>query len=95
MAWYVVYLCLGILVGITAFIIGQIEEYFTEWRILATEEYKDNIGLGWVIYCLFGVLYVGLAATFTAYLAPGAAGSGTAEMMGYLNGVRYPSFLGV
>lgn len=41
------------------------------------------------------MLYVGLAATFTAYVAPGAAGSGTAEMMGYLNGVRYPSFLGV
>ncbi len=29
------------------------------------------------------------------YVGPGAVGSGTAEMMGYTNGVRYPNFLGV
>ncbi len=31
-AWYTIYLFLGIIVGIVAFVIDQIEEYFTDWR---------------------------------------------------------------
>ncbi len=33
------------------------------------------------------------AAILTAYVGPGAAGSGTAELMGYLNGINYPKFI--
>ena len=31
----------------------------------------------------------------TTYWGQGAAGSGVAEMIGYLNGVNYPGFLGI
>ena len=31
----------------------------------------------------------------TTYYGPGAVGSGVGEMIGYLNGVNYPNFLGV
>ena len=31
----------------------------------------------------------------TTYYGPGAAGSGVAEMIGYMNGVNYPGFLGI
>ena len=95
-AWYTIYLFLGIIVGIVAFIIDQIEEYFTDWRNEATDKYdNDTEGLAWLIYTLFGVLYVAIAAILTVYVGPGAVGSGTAEMMGYTNGVRYPNFLGI
>ena len=95
-AWYTIYLFLGIIVGILAFIIDQIEEYFTDWRNKATDKYdSDNAGLAWFIYTLFGILYVGISSVLTVYVGPGASGSGTAEMMGYTNGVRYPNFLGI
>ena len=32
----------------------------------------------------------GMAAGLTVYVAPGATGSGIPELMGYLNGVKYP-----
>jgi chloride channel 7 len=31
----------------------------------------------------------------TTYWAPGASGSGVAEMIGYLNGVNYPNIIGI
>lgn len=95
-SWYVIYLCQGIILGIVAFIIEIIEEFSIDWRIAATDEYDDdNLFVAWIIYTLFGILYVGLAAILTVYIGPGAAGSGTAEMMAYTNGVRYPNFLSV
>lgn len=39
---------------------------------------------------------MGLAAgIMTVYYGPGAMGSGVAEMIGYMNGVNYPEFLGI
>jgi chloride channel 7 len=40
---------------------------------------------------LFGVI----SASLTTYWAPSAAGSGVAELIGYLNGVNYPGFIGI
>ena len=42
------------------------------------------------IVCLYGLL----AGLLTTYWGPGAAGSGVAELIGYLNGVDYKDFLG-
>ena len=44
-----------------------------------------------LIVCLYGLL----AGLLTTYWGPGAAGSGVAELIGYLNGVDYKDFLGV
>ena len=41
------------------------------------------------------MLFGTLAGIMTTYYGPGAAGSGVAEMIGYLNGVNYPNFIGV
>lgn len=35
-----------------------------------------------------------IAGLMTTYFGPGASGSGVAELVGYLNGVNYPNFLG-
>jgi len=36
-----------------------------------------------------------LAGLMTTYYGPGANGSGVAELIGYMNGVNYPDFIGV
>ena len=41
--------------------------------------------------CLFGVI----SASLTTYWGQAAAGSGVAELIGYLNGVNYPGFIGI
>ena len=43
------------------------------------------------LVCLFGVI----SSSLTTYWAPAAAGSGVAELIGYLNGVNYPGFIGI
>ena len=43
------------------------------------------------ICCLCGLA----ASAMTTYYGPGAAGSGVAELIGYMNGVNYPNFIGV
>lgn len=46
-------------------------------------------------YCgLAAVLGLG-AGLLTVYYGPGANGSGVAEMIGYMNGVNYPDFIGI
>merc|ERR1719453_244120 len=44
--------------------------------------------------CICAVLGA-LAGLLTTYYGPGAAGSGVAELIGYMNGVNYPDFIGV
>ena len=36
-----------------------------------------------------------IAGVMTTYWGQGAAGSGVAELIGYLNGVNYPGFIGI
>lgn len=40
-----------------------------------------------VSFVLISVTFAGLAALMTVYIGPGALGSGTAELMAYLNGI--------
>ena len=42
-------------------------------------------------YVIYSIILSSLAAVLTVYLAPGAAGSGIPEIMGVLNGVKYPN----
>lgn len=44
-------------------------------------------------YVIYSVILSSLAAVLTVYVAPGAAGSGIPELMGVLNGVKYPNIL--
>jgi H+/Cl- antiporter ClcA len=53
----------------------------------------NNMGLGWFVYACFAVFFMLLSSLLTIYVAPAALGSGVAETMGMLNGVKYPDFL--
>lgn len=44
-------------------------------------------------YVIYSVILASCAGVLTVYIAPGAAGSGMPEMMGTLNGVKYPDVL--
>jgi chloride channel 7 len=41
------------------------------------------------------IVFGGIACIITLKIAPGAAGSGIAEIMGYLNGVNVDKIIGV
>ena len=42
-------------------------------------------------YVIYSIILSSLAAVLTVYVAPGASGSGIPELMGVLNGVKYPN----
>jgi H+/Cl- antiporter ClcA len=54
-----------------------------------------NIAIGWLVDLAFAILYVLLASLLTMYVGPGAMGSGVAEAMGMLNGIKYPNYVGI
>ena len=41
-------------------------------------------------YVIYSFILSSLSAVLTVYVAPGASGSGIPEIMGVLNGVKYP-----
>ncbi len=51
--------------------------------------------MGLMTFLVFSLLFGGTAAIMTVFIAPGAASGGTPELMGYLNGINYPDFIGV
>jgi chloride channel 7 len=50
--------------------------------------------LGWLFFTLFSIGMAFITAVLIAYKAPLAAGSGTPELIGYLNGINLPDFFG-
>ena len=40
-------------------------------------------------------IFATIASLLTTYYGPGASGSGVAELIGYMNGVNYPEFIGI
>ncbi len=51
---------------------------------------KDNEVAAWLFYSFYSVLLVLIATIMTLWWGPGSAGSGVAEVIGYVNGVNYP-----
>ncbi len=49
--------------------------------------------LAFFFYSGFAVVSVTLAVFLTVYVAPGANGSGTVEIMGMFNGINYPKII--
>lgn len=44
-------------------------------------------------YLIYSAIYGGFGGAMTVYVGPAAAGSGTAELIAYLNGIHYPGFI--
>lgn len=49
----------------------------------------------WLFFACFAGCLGLIAGVMTTYYGPGAAGSGVAELIGYLNGINYPNFISI
>lgn len=95
---WICFLVVGIVTGIAAFIIDRIVESFILWKWSITQMIIANnksFGLAMLTFVALSVLFGGIAALLTVFVGPGAVGSGTTELMAYLNGINYPKFIGV
>jgi H+/Cl- antiporter ClcA len=50
--------------------------------------------MAWLFLIGFAFVLACIATIMTIYIGPGANGSGIAEIMAILNGVKYPGFIG-
>lgn len=95
--WFAFFI-IGVLVGLTAFVMAFCEEKLVDWRDEIVEKLlekdENNQGVTWAFlsFWCFGLAAIGSALTI--YIGPGAAGSGIAEIIAVLNGVNYPGFIG-
>ena len=83
--------------GVFAFLLDIIQEQLADLKYDNAKDvmHNDSITLGWLVDLGFSALYVLAAAILTIYVGPGAQGSGVAECMGYLNGVKYPNYISI
>ena len=51
---------------------------------------KGNIVNAWLFYTLYGTALCLFSCAMTVWWGSGAAGSGVAEIIGYVNGINYP-----
>ena len=68
-----------------------------EKRLLADkviDGQSERLAHGWAFFSGVSICFVLVAALATVYWAPGATGSGNAELIAYLNGVNYPKLIG-
>jgi H+/Cl- antiporter ClcA len=86
------YVILGILTGLSGFLMDTIEETLVHFKDHFTQHQIDanNLTQSWLFYAFFSAFLGVLSCTMTAYWGPGAAGSGVAEIIGYCSGVNYP-----
>ena len=52
------------------------------------------MALGWIVFSGMSVVFALASSILTVLYGPGANGSGVAELIGYLNGINYPGFIG-
>ena len=97
MEW-VAYLCIGLTVGLITAIMSRTEAFMIHEKRLVTDHIiggtNADLMRGWLFYTGVAIITVGIASYLTAFKAPGAAGSGNAELIAYLNGVNYPKIIG-
>lgn len=105
---WVAFVIAGFIIGLTAFCMAQLEEFLVDKnRMLLQYIINENsvngqnnsAGLNFwlpaLTFSCFCALLGLLAGLMTTYYGQGASGSGVAELIGYMNGINYPDFIGV
>jgi chloride channel 7 len=92
---WLIYLLTGALTGVTAFLIGTVEEFLVEIRWHSSQKVINSgyFFSAYLLYMILGIAFAVTALVLTIYVAPGAQGSGIPEIMAYLNGINYPGFI--
>lgn len=82
--------------GTLAFLLDIFTETLISLRWESTQKVVvDNVGLGWLVLVLYSLFFMLIASLITVYIGPGSTGSGVAETMGILNGVKAPDFISI
>jgi len=89
------YALVGVICGVIAFTIDILVDNLVLWKWSVSQLIIDEKPMGYAMltFVAFSILLGGTAALLTVYVGPGAAGSGMAELMSYLNGINYPGFI--
>lgn len=88
---------MGVIIALFAFVMDVIEESLVHFKDHFTQHQIDNQDItgSWLFYCTFSAFLGVISCTLTTFWGPGAAGSGVAEIIGYLNGVNYPDTIDI
>jgi chloride channel 7 len=87
----------GVLAGVSAFLIDVIVDNLVIWKWSVAQSIMVNQSLSsaMLTFIMMSSLIGGSAAILTVFVGPGAIGSGTTELIAYLNGINYPKFIGM
>ena len=91
------YIMLGVFIGATAALMDLIEETLVHFKDHFTQLQieQNNLLSSWIFYATFSAFLGVLSCTLTTFWGPGAAGSGVAEIIGYVNGINYPETINI
>ena len=98
------FLLLGIMIGTITFCMAFMEETISDGIVAGMEVHmQDNLDSGdgskyfgpWIYYAFICAIFALVSGVMTTYWGQGAAGSGVAELIGYMNGVNYPGFISI
>ena len=92
MEW-VAYALIGLCTGLCTAIMSNMEVHLIHEKRLIVDSVingeTDRLMHGWAFFTGASICFVFVAAALTVWWAPGAVGSGNAELIAYLNGVNY------
>lgn len=97
---YLIYLLIGVSTGLICVLITGAEDEFSRLKARITDDIingeaaitEPTMYWGWFFFTGFSVGVAYVTSVLVAYVAPQAAGSGTPELIGYLNGVNFTNF---
>lgn len=94
---WLVYFGIGVTVGSIAFVMKLIEENLVHLANVTSFSmlHEQKTVPAWLVYITICGVYGLVASYLTTFWAPAAAGSGVAELIGYVNGVNYHGFIGM
>lgn len=90
---WVLHFVIGVVTGTIAYYMTRFEDGLIKLQGQTVQVTLNNGHSVWMAYLKwtgFGLVAALIAVLLTVYIGPGAMGSGVPEVMGLLNGVRYP-----
>ena len=89
---WIAYALIGLFTGLCTAIMANTEVHMIHEKRLLSDKIigGEDLMKGWLFFSGVAIFFVLVASMATVYWAPGATGSGNAELICYLNGVNYP-----
>jgi chloride channel 7 len=85
---------IGLIIGFIASVMEYVSNFLINTKVSYTDAIiggeKSNMVSGWGFFVTYSVLFAGLGSSLCVWWAPHSTGSGMAELMAYLNGIKSP-----